>query len=378
MHNRPRICVVSFCVALAAALICNNVVVGGASIDYGQLPGTPPPARVNYVAWMSNAGLPPSQVMTEDGFNSSAGLDQGYQMGYWVMNASNFTNPAAVNGVQMYMVFGGLEDTAGTIWTYDFVYDLTVPDTYHSTVGSAASGECPAILPGSWNGTQKTINWSAPPGTYLIYRSVNASGADNGASNGRYDYVTTVTTTGNTGSYVDNIAIESWHIVIPANSGGNITGCHSEESNPTAVTLVRFAAFPESSQVRVEWETATELDNLGFNLYRGESATGPWVKLNAALIPAQQPGLITGAVYEWLDEGASPDTTVFYRLEDVDIHGVSTFHGPVSAMPTGPAAIGLRSFAASSRIAPVTVLGVVFFGALLPTAWRLRSKRRDS
>ncbi|MBN1922211.1 MAG: hypothetical protein JW892_13265 [Anaerolineae bacterium] len=149
-------------------------------------------------------------------------------------------------------------------------------------------------------------------------------------------------------------------------------------TDPTAVTLVRFEASPDSNQVRVEWETATELDNLGFNLYRGESATGPWVKLNESFIPAQQPGLITGAVYEWLDEAAPLDTTVFYRLEDVDIRGVSTFHGPVSATPAGPAAIGLRSFGASPHIAPVAVLGVVFFGALLPAARRLRSKRRDS
>ena len=149
-------------------------------------------------------------------------------------------------------------------------------------------------------------------------------------------------------------------------------------SDPTAVTLVHFEAFPESSQVRVEWETATELDNLGFNLYRGESATGPWVKLNTTIIPAQQPGLVTGAVYEWLDEAVPPDTTVFYRLEDVDIHGVSTFHGPVSAMPAGPAAIGLRSFAASSPMAPVVVLGCIILGAALPAGWSLQRRRRTS
>lgn len=376
MKKPYRVRLTVICVALLATLFCHNVVLGGGVVDYGTLPDTP--ERVNYVAWMSVAGVPPSQVLTEDGYSSADGVDQGYQIGMWILNPSNFMNPAPVNASQMYMVFGGLEDTAGTIWTYDFVLDLTEPVIDHGEVGTAAVGNCPAILPGSWNGTQKTINWSAPPGTYLIYRSVNASGADNGASNGRYDYVDTVTTTGNTGSYVDDIAVESWHIVIPANSGGNITGCHSEESNPTAVTLVRFEALPESSQVHVEWETATELDNLGFNLYRGESATGPWVKLNAALIPAQQPGLVTGAVYEWLDEAVPPDTTVFYRLEDVDIRGVSTFHGPVSVTPAGPAAIGLRSFAASSPMAPVVVLGCIILGAALPAGWSLQRRRRTS
>jgi len=354
MKKPYRVRLTVICVALLATLFCHNVVLGGGVVDYGTLPDTP--ERVNYVAWMSVAGVPPSQVLTEDGYSSADGVDQGYQIGMWILNPSNFMNPAPVNASQMYMVFGGLEDTAGTIWTYDFVLDLTEPVIDHGEVGTAAVGNCPAILPGSWNGTQKTINWSAPPGTYLIYRSVNASGADNGASNGRYDYVATVTTTGSTGSYIDPIAIESWHIVIPATAGGIINGCHSEESTPTAVTLVRFEALPENNQVHVEWETATELDNLGFNLYRGESATGPWVRLNSTIIPAQQPGSITGAVYEWLDEAVPPDTTVFYRLEDVDIRGVSTFHGPVSAFNSGATAVKIIAVKPQSSSLPVALL----------------------
>jgi len=354
MHKIHRKYLVACCVALVVAIIYTSVAFGGASLDYGQLPGVP--AKANYVTWMSNAGTPPSEVLTEDSFNSSMGVDQGYQIGYWALNASLLMNPPAADAAQMYLIFGGLEANTGTIWTYDFEYDSEVGVTNHGTVGAAASGSCPAILPGSWNGTQKTINWAAPAGTYLIYRSVNASGASNGASNGRYIHIATVTTTGSTGSYIDPIAIESWHIVIPATAGGIINGCHSEESTPTAVTLVRFEAFPESSQVRVQWETATELDNLGFNLYRGESATGPWVKLNSTIIPAQQPGLITGAVYEWLDEAVPLDTTVFYRLEDVDIHGVSTFHGPVSAFNSGATAVKIIAVKPQSSSLPVALL----------------------
>ena len=35
----------------------------------------------------------------------------------------------------------------------------------------------------------------------------------------------------------------------------------------------------------VEWETGTELDNLGFHLYRGLSMDGPWERLTTDLIP---------------------------------------------------------------------------------------------
>ncbi|MBN1920972.1 MAG: hypothetical protein JW892_06990, partial [Anaerolineae bacterium] len=116
---------------------------------------------------------------------------------------------------------------------------------------------------------------------------------------------------------------------------------------PTAVELLRFEAAAQGEAVLVTWETATELDNLGFNLYRGAGPAGPWVLVNAALIPAQAPGAVFGAVYELLDTGVTPGAPITYLLEDVDIHGVSTFHGPISITLTGPSAVSLVSFGAS-------------------------------
>ena len=59
--------------------------------------------------------------------------------------------------------------------------------------------------------------------------------------------------------------------------------------------------------MRVTWETATELDNVGFNLYRAKDIDGPWTLLNATLIPSQSPGSVFGATYTWLDETAAPN-----------------------------------------------------------------------
>ncbi len=100
----------------------------------------------------------------------------------------------------------------------------------------------------------------------------------------------------------------------------------------TAVRLASFKAVALDAAVSVEWETAQELDNLGFHLYRGASADGPWARLNASLIP----GLGSspeGKAYVHLDSGLANGTTYFYRLEDVDRHGIVTSHGPVSATP---------------------------------------------
>ncbi len=82
---------------------------------------------------------------------------------------------------------------------------------------------------------------------------------------------------------------------------------------PTAVELASFGATAQSSAILLEWETATELDNLGFNVYRSGAALGERVQLNGALIPAQNPGTPLGATYRlyWTKRRlrASPTTT---------------------------------------------------------------------
>lgn len=216
-----------------------QTVLAGSVIDYGQLLNSP--ARANYVAWY-DTNNPPNQVLTEDGFNSASGVDQGYQGGIWRMNPTNFA-PAPGSGATMQFVFGGLGVDSGTIWVYSYLQNNNDPLTEHGTVGVISSSDCPVMLPGSWDGSNKLIRWSAPPGIYLIYKSVNPSGASNGNSNGRYSYLATVSTTTNEGSYTDTAAnVESWHIVIPADDNQAIIGCHSEESNPTAVNLKNFSA----------------------------------------------------------------------------------------------------------------------------------------
>ena len=42
---------------------------------------------------------------------------------------------------------------------------------------------------------------------------------------------------------------------------------------------------------------------------------------------------MSGASYTYTDTDVVKGVTYYYQLEDVDIHGVSAFHGPVSATP---------------------------------------------
>jgi hypothetical protein len=103
-------------------------------------------------------------------------------------------------------------------------------------------------------------------------------------------------------------------------------------SVPTEVKLMSFTAAPGDGSVTLEWRTGSELDNLGFHLYRGPSADGPWTRLTSSLIPGLGSSPL-GQAYSWFDSGLVNGTTYYYRLEDVDTSSKSTFHGPISAVP---------------------------------------------
>jgi hypothetical protein len=76
----------------------------------------------------------------------------------------------------------------------------------------------------------------------------------------------------------------------------------------------------------VEWVTKTEIDNLGFNLYRS-SNNGPLVQLNEKLIPGLLSS-VSGQKYTYTDTGVPKGTPVCYTLEDIDLSGKRTSHGP--------------------------------------------------
>ncbi|MDX1390642.1 MAG: hypothetical protein R3344_15740, partial [Acidobacteriota bacterium] len=101
---------------------------------------------------------------------------------------------------------------------------------------------------------------------------------------------------------------------------------------PTAVELTSFTATAADSAVVLEWETGAELNNLGFHLYRSESADGPFERVTVELIPGlgSSPA---GARYRHVDTGLVNGVTYHYELEDVETTGATERHGPVAATP---------------------------------------------
>ncbi|MCB0199864.1 MAG: hypothetical protein KDI03_07315, partial [Anaerolineae bacterium] len=150
---------------------------------------------------------------------------------------------------------------------------------------------------------------------------------------------------------------------------------------PLAVTLAEFGATQQVDRVLVTWETASEAGNLGFNLWRGTSPAGPDRQLNSALIPSQSPGGLAGFLYTWEDqEDLTPGTDYYYWLEDVDLSGGVTRHGPVSVTYTSPTAVTVSGLNANSGAAGVLPLWwiVMGFGLALVTGTALRRRRRSA
>ena len=101
----------------------------------------------------------------------------------------------------------------------------------------------------------------------------------------------------------------------------------------TVIELISFEADAGWKSVALQWSTASEIDNAGFNIYRAETEDGEYVKINKMLISAK--GTPTqGASYRFVDRGLKNKKTYYYKLEDIDLSGNKTLHGPISATPS--------------------------------------------
>ena len=114
--------------------------------------------------------------------------------------------------------------------------------------------------------------------------------------------------------------------------GGICSYCTGKCDISTLITLSSFTAKASNGRVKLEWSTESEIENAGFNIYRSETEVGGYEKINTELITAK--GSETkGAKYVFIDNIAKNRKTYFYKLEDIDLNGTSTMHGPKSATP---------------------------------------------
>jgi uncharacterized repeat protein (TIGR01451 family) len=133
---------------------------------------------------------------------------------------------------------------------------------------------------------------------------------------------------------------------------------------PTAVTFEGAVAFPRSRGVAVAWRTGFEAGNLGFNVYGQER--GQRVRLNptplagSALLVGRSTPVSGEKTYSLFDPRGQAGS--HYWIEDLDVGGRSTWHGPVAVRPSVP------PWAASAAPAvPLSAVGRSSAGGGQPT-----------
>lgn len=105
-------------------------------------------------------------------------------------------------------------------------------------------------------------------------------------------------------------------------------------SGTTQALIGSFRAYASANgQTMVEWETVSEVNTVGFNLFREDPASGKFFQVNTRLLP----GLFTapqGGVYHYPDLTVAADGTYTYRLQEVEANGTLRDYGPFTVTVT--------------------------------------------
>jgi uncharacterized repeat protein (TIGR01451 family) len=142
------------------------------------------------------------------------------------------------------------------------------------------------------------------------------------------------------------------------NTSNNSSSFTSNIQASTAVDIASFNAYTQpDGSVRLVWHTHEESRNLGFHVYRedgfGRHRVDTALIAGSALLLRGSKPQHAAKTYAAVDAQPSPNTA--YWLEDVDINGTRTLHGPVypeSVSTTWTQAQTLEQSATSVRVSP--------------------------
>jgi hypothetical protein len=96
------------------------------------------------------------------------------------------------------------------------------------------------------------------------------------------------------------------------------------------ITLSSLRATATGPDIKIEWTTESETENIGFHVYRSDTRAMEYDRINSTLIPGQ--GNAQGqATYDYVDDTVESGTYYYYKVSDVSYDGVETLHGPVKA-----------------------------------------------
>ena len=139
------------------------------------------------------------------------------------------------------------------------------------------------------------------------------------------------------------------------NLANNSSTAQSSIQSPTAVDISSFRAFAQpDGSVSLEWRTQEESRNLGFHIYREQAAgrqrISPSLIAGSALLLRGSQPQHAAKFYRWVDN--QPSASAAYWIEDVDINGTRTIHGPAYIESVSAARVATAS-SASAQTSPL-------------------------
>ncbi|GEM_PF-1178374 len=244
-------------------------------------------------------------------------------------------------------VGGPLLSLGGDTWTMTADasgnYLFLVPDGWTDIVTPSKTGYTFSPVSRSYSGIttdQSGQDYAATAITYTLSGNAGVGNAtmsydDGGAKTamadetGAYSFTVSYNWSGSVtpsrAGYTFNPASIAYTNVLANQSGQNYSA-----TGHTLISLTSFTAQSQADRVVLSWQTGSELDTAGFHIWRSSEPNGTYARITPSPIPSMGTGL-AGATYAWSDTNVNSGQTWFYKLEDLDTSGLSTFHGPVSA-----------------------------------------------
>jgi len=106
------------------------------------------------------------------------------------------------------------------------------------------------------------------------------------------------------------------------------------------VTLTSFTVTPDNAKVTLNWTTESEVENLGFNIYKSLYSNEQFTIINDQLIPGHG-NTSSRHEYQYIDRNVINGVEYWYQLEDVSYAGETEKHNIVSAIPKGREELGM-------------------------------------
>ena len=121
---------------------------------------------------------------------------------------------------------------------------------------------------------------------------------------------------------------------------------------PTLVTFHSFMATPQNPGVLLQWRSGREVANLGYHIYRDGVRITSSPVAGSALLAGPETVLTSGNAYTWFDADGTSGSR--YEIEDLDLNGTKTMHGPFTVENAQVSTGGIHTSAAGAgRFSPL-------------------------